>query len=266
MELVAGYTGAFIIGLILGLMGGGGSILTVPLLVYVLGINPVMATAYSLFIVGTTSAFGSVQNYLNNNISFKKALLVALPSFIMVYITRKSIVPALPEYIVQTSAISVTKDVFIMLLFAAIMLLASVSMLIRRPDAPGDTAQNHKVNYYYIVPSVILVGLLTGLVGSGGGFLIIPLLVFFGGLPMKKAVGTSLFIVAVNSLSGFAGDVQNIAVNWVFLLSFTCISIFGIFAGIYCNRFVNGAQLKKAFGYFVLLMALFILTKEVTGF
>jgi len=265
MEAAAGYTGAFIIGLILGLMGGGGSILTVPLLVYVLGINPVIATAYSLFIVGTTSAFGSVQNFINNNISFKKALLVALPSFIMVYITRKNIVPALPEHIIETGTVSITKDVFIMLLFAAIMLLASLSMLAQRTN-DDESAPPKKVNYYYIVPCVILVGFLTGLVGSGGGFLIIPLLVFFGGLHMKKAVGTSLFIVAVNSISGFAGDIQNIAVNWVFLLSFTAVSIFGIFAGIYCNKFINGAQLKKAFGYFVLLMAIFILSKEVIGF
>lgn len=264
MELVAAYAGAFVIGIILGLMGGGGSILTVPLLVYIMIINPVTATAYSLFIVGTTSAFGSLQNYYNNNISVKTGILVALPSFFMVYITRRYIVPALPQNIIELDSLTISKEVFIMVLFGAIMLLAAISMLRRKSD-PEDEGLK-KINYIYVIPCVLLVGFLTGLVGSGGGFLIIPLLVFFAGLPMKKAVGTSLFIVAINSLSGFAGDIQNIQINWIFLLFFTAISVFGIFAGTYLQKFINGAQLKKAFGYFVLIMAIFILSKEVIGF
>ena len=105
-----------------------------------------------------------------------------------------------------------------------------------------------------------------GLVGAGGGFLIIPMLVFFGGLTMKRAVGTSLFIIALNTLTGFTGDMQTINIDWNFLLFFTLISIFGIFAGTYLQRFINEQQLRRGFGWFVLLMAIFILLKELIGF
>lgn len=265
MELIITYFGALIIGLILGLMGGGGSILTVPLLVYGLGIDPVIATGYSLFIVGMTSGFGSIQNYYKDNLSVKGALFIAIPSLITVYITRRYIVPAIPEVIIETENFTLTKDTFIMALFAVMMLLAALSMLTKQ--VKEKKKQQAKPNrYIYILPYIICVGMLTGIVGAGGGFLIIPLLVFFAGLPMKKAVGTSLLIITINSLIGFAGDIQNISVDWAFLLSFTVFSIFGIFAGTYIQRFVNEVQLKKGFGIFILLMACFILTKEFLGF
>lgn len=264
MEVAAGYIGAFIIGLILGLMGGGGSILTVPLLVYVMAINPVTATAYSLFIVGTTSAFGSFQNYLKDNLSVKTGLMVALPSLVTVYLTRLYIVPAIPKVVFSTPTLEITKEIFIMLLFAIIMLVASLSMLRKKS---GDlNKMNNDPGYFYILPFIIAIGLLTGVVGSGGGFLIIPVLIFFAGLPMKKAVGTSLFIIAINSLTGFAGDIQVINIDWTFLLSFTVISIFGIFAGTYLHKHIHGSVLKRCFGWFVLVMALFILSKEIIGY
>lgn len=263
MDAVAGYAGAFAIGLILGLMGGGGSILTVPLLVYVMALNPLTATAYSLFIVGTTSAVGSVQNYFKGNVAVKTGLLIAIPSFIMVYITRRYIVPQLPDVIFRTGSVVLRKEVFIMLLFAIVMALAAYSMLKKRPAPKEEVAQ---LKYIYILPFVIIVGLLMGLVGAGGGFLIIPMLVFFGGLTMRKAVGTSLFIIALNTLTGFLGDIQTMIIDWRFLLTFTLISIFGIFAGTYLQRFINDAQLRKGFGWFVLLMACFILSKEIIGY
>lgn len=264
MEIVTAYTGAFLIGMILGLMGGGGSILTVPLLVYAMGINPVIATAYSLFIVGTTSAFGSAQNYFKDNIALKTGLIIAIPSFLGVYITRRYILPTLPDIVFTTSSYQLQKDTFIMVLFAVIMLMASISMLTRKVAEDDDEPK--KLNYLYILPAVGVIGLLMGLVGAGGGFLIIPMLIFFGGLPMKKAVGTSLFIIAINSLIGFAGDMQTINIEWEFLLSFTVLSVFGIFAGTYLQRFVNGKQLKRGFGWFILLMAAFILSKEIIGY
>jgi len=262
MDIIIAYTGACTIGLILGLMGGGGSILTVPLLVYALALDPVIATAYSLFIVGLTSAFGSIQNYFKDNLSVKAALFIALPSLITVYITRKYIVPAIPDVLINTPGFVLSKDTFIMSLFAIIMLLAAFSMLAKK----AENKEIKKVNYLYILPYIIVIGLLTGVVGAGGGFLIIPLLVFLGGLPMKKAVGTSLLVITINSLTGFTGDLQNIAVDWVFLLSFSFFSIFGIFLGVYLNRFVNEAHLKKGFGVFILIMACFILSKELLGF
>ena len=264
MEIVTAYTGSFLIGLILGLMGGGGSILTVPLLVYVMGFNPVLATAYSLFIVGTTSAFGSAQNYFKDNIAIRTGLIIAIPSFIGVYVTRRYILPHLPEIILSTESHTLYKDTFIMILFAVIMLMASLSMLTHKMTFNEGAPK--KLNYLYILPGVGVIGLFMGLVGAGGGFLIIPMLIFFGGLPMKKAVGTSLFIIAINSLTGFAGDIQTINIDWEFLLSFTVISVFGIFAGTYLHRFVNEKQLKRGFGWFILLMAAFILSKEIISY
>ncbi|MCG2612329.1 sulfite exporter TauE/SafE family protein [Flavobacterium sp. SM15] len=259
---VFGYFGALVIGLILGLTGGGGSILTVPLLVYALGFNPVTATAYSLFIVGTTSAFGATQNFFKGFVDLKKGFLFAIPSFITVYLTRRYIVPALPDTILETSFFSLTKEIFLMVLFAVIMLFAALSMLRKRKEVVINTDSDSKIKFLL---QTIIVGLLIGLVGAGGGFLIIPSLVFFAKLPMRKAVATSLMIIALNSLIGFMGDVQNLTIDWQFLLIFTSISVVGIFIGIYLNKFLNDTQLKKGFGYFVLLMALFILSKELLG-
>lgn len=262
METAIAYTGAFFIGVILGLMGGGGSILTVPLLVYIAGINPVIATAYSLFTVGTTSAVGSVQNYYKKNIDVKTGLIIAIPSFAAVYVTRRFILPALPDTIIETGSFLLSKNTFIMLLFAVIMLIAAISMLTRK--IKHDEDEPEKMNYLVAIPSIAVAGLFMGLVGAGGGFLIIPMLVFFGGLSMRKAVGTSLLIIAINSLTGFIGDIQTINIEWEFLLPFTMISVFGIFAGTYLHRFVNEKQLKRGFGWFVLLMAAFILIKEIS--
>jgi len=256
-----GYFGALVIGLILGLTGGGGSILTVPLLVYALGFNPVTATAYSLFIVGTTSAFGAMQNYRKGFVEVKKGILFAIPSFTAVYFTRKYIVPAIPDVLLQTEYFSVTKEMFLMVLFAVIMFFAALSMLKKRRPTVSEESPSTLI---FIIQTII-VGLLIGLVGAGGGFLIIPSLVFFAKLPIRKAVATSLLIIALNSLIGFTGDIQNLDIDWHFLLVFTSISVVGIFIGIYLNKFLNDAQLKKGFGYFVLLMALFILSKELLG-
>lgn len=258
MELF-GYFGALCIGLILGLTGGGGSILTVPILVYVMLIDPIIATAYSLFIVGTTSAFGAVQNYRKGLVDIKKGFLFAIPSFIAVYITRRFLVPLIPDTIVEQPFL-LTKSTFLMVFFAVIMVLAAISMLKKKKEVV-ETAGNIAIST--LLFQTFTIGIIIGLVGAGGGFLIIPSLVLFAKLPMKKAVGTSLFIIAMNSLIGFLGDVQTITIDWKFLSSFTGISIIGIFIGIYLNKYVNESQLKKGFAYFVLFMATFILVKEL---
>lgn len=260
MEVVAGYCGAFIIGLTLGLMGSGGSILTVPLLVYLFCLDPVIATAYSLFVVGTTSAVGAIKNHLDGNLAYKTGLLIAVPSFLAVYATRRYIVTQLPEAF-NFGDFTVTRHVFIMVLFAVVMILAAASMLFRRIDDSGAGKRNR--NMIIILAYVIFTGVIMGLVGAGGGFLIIPMLIYFGGLSMKKAVGTSLFIITLNALTGFIGDVQHIIIDWPFLLPFTTISVFGIFAGTYLHKYITGQQLKRGFGIFVLAMAAFILTKEL---
>ncbi len=262
---VIGYIFAVIIGLILGLMGGGGSIITVPVLVYIMALNPVTATAYSLFIVGTTSAFGTIQNLKNKLVDIKTSLMFALPSLVGVYLSRKYVIPAIPETLLTVGEFELHKGMFLMVLFAIVMLLAAKSMLKTRAEEdilqtkPEATSTEIAISLF----QVFLIGILVGLIGAGGGFLFIPMLVFITKLPMKTAVATSLFIIAINSLIGFIGDIGSTEIDWPFLLKFSFFSIIGIFLGIYLNKFINEKQLKKGFGYFVLLMSVVIFVKEL---
>ena len=264
MELnhILGYIGALLVGLVLGLIGGGGSILTVPILVYLIGLNPVTATAYSLFVVGSTSLFGAIQNFRNKMVDVKTAIVFAIPAFIAVYLTRRYLVPAIPESIFTIFDFEVTKNIFIMMFFAIIMLLASFSMIKSRKNISPEN-QDISYNFPLIFIEGIVVGVLTGIVGAGGGFLIIPALVILAKLPMKLAVGTSLIIISAKSLIGFLGDIQNLAIDWNFLLTFTVISIIGILIGVYLTKFISGKKLKKGFGWFTLLMAIYIIYKEL---
>ena len=264
MEIVEilGYIGALLIGLVLGLIGGGGSILTVPILVYALSLNPVIGTAYSLFVVGATSLVGAVKNIMKGMVDIKTAIIFAIPAFIAVYLTRAFLIPAIPEELFTVGDFMITKNLAIMLFFAIIMLLASVSM-IRNKRKETDEEAEITYNYPLIIIEGIVVGTITGIVGAGGGFLIIPALELLAKLPMKKAVATSLLIIAVKSLIGFIGDVQNLEIDWPFLLIFTGISIVGIFIGIWLNKFIDGKKLKKGFGWFVLVMGIYIIYKEL---
>jgi len=257
---ILGYLGALFIGIILGITGGGGSIVTVPILVYVISLNPIIATAYSLFIVGTTAAFGTIQNFKKNLVVPKTALQFAIPSLIGVYLTRKFIVPNLPDTLLYFGSLKLTKETFLMLLFATVMFLAAYSMLKTKKEV-----ENIKVNIknkYVVFLQLFFVGILIGLIGAGGGFLIIPALIQLAKLPIKKAIGTSLFIITINSLVGFLGDVQNSIIDWSFLLTFTAISVIGIFIGLYIQQFINEKYLKKLFGIFVLVMSVVIFYKE----
>ena len=253
------YFCALLIGIVLGLTGGGGSILTVPVLVYILNFNPIIASSYSLFIVGMTSLFGTLINFKKGNIVLKTGLLFAIPSLISVYITRKYIVHTIPEILIQNSYFTITKDLFLMVLFAVVMFFAALSLL----KTPTSEVVENKKNLLIIIIQIFCVGILIGLIGAGGGFLIIPALVHFAKLPIKKAIGTSLLIIACNSLIGFSGDVQNINPDWYFLFKFASFAMTGIFIGIYLSRFFNERSLKKIFGWFVLTMAVLILTKEI---
>ena len=267
MELfeILGFAGALLIGIVLGLIGGGGSILTVPVLVYLMHINPVTATAYSLFVVGVSSTVGALKNIQKGLVDFKTAIVFSIPAFIAVYGTRKYLLPAIPEVLFEVGDFTVTKDIGIMVFFAFIMLLASVSMIRGRcKNCDDDTAQV-EYNFPMIILEGLVVGVLTGIVGAGGGFLIIPALVMLAKLPMKKAVATSLLIIAIKSLIGFLGDVQNLAIDWKLLLSFTALSVIGIFLGIWLSNFIKGSNLKKSFGWFVVVMGLYILYKELLG-
>ena len=256
-----GFVGALVIGTVLGLTGGGGSILTVPVLVYLLSVNPVTATAYSLFIVGSTALVGTIRNAQKGMIEYKVGIVFAIPSFISVFLTRKLIVPSIPEVVLNLDSFIITKDMLVMIFFAVIMLAASISMLRERNEAVLN--KDVHFNYPLIIIEGLVIGLLTGLVGAGGGFLIIPALVLFANLPIKKAVATSLMIIAIKSLIGFLGDIGNIDIAWDFLLTFAGLSMIGIILGIYLNNFIDGKKLKKGFGWFVLATAIYILLKEL---
>ncbi|MFD1095611.1 sulfite exporter TauE/SafE family protein [Salegentibacter chungangensis] len=269
MELleILGYAGALMIGLVLGLIGGGGSILTVPVMVYLLALNPVTATAYSLFVVGSASLVGAGKNLQKGLVGFKTALAFAIPAVLSVYSTRRFIVPAIPEEIISFNGFTLTRDIGIMLFFAILMLAASFSMIVDKEKllaSKPSQEEKKETNLALLIPLGLLTGLITGLVGAGGGFIIIPILVILAGLPMKKAVGTSLLIIAINSLLGFLGDLGHLKVDWLFLLAFTALSVIGIFLGVYLSKFVNGHKLKKAFGWFVLVMGIYIIYKELT--
>ena len=257
---ILGYIGALIVGLVLGLIGGGGSILTVPLLVYLLGYNPVLATAYSLFVVGTSSMVGTYQKHKKGLVDFRTGLAFSFPSFIAVYLTRRYLVPGIPDTFVSIADYTLTKDMGIMLFFAIIMLLAAVSMI--KKGKNEDTSSTSQPYYKTFIQGLII-GTITGIIGAGGGFLYVPALVIWANIPMKKAVGTSLVIITINSLIGFIGDVQTLDIEWAFLLIFTGISILGIILGVFFSKFVSSRKLKKSFGVFVLLMAIYIMYKEL---
>ena len=264
MEIL-GYIASLIIGISLGLIGGGGSILTVPVLVYLFGIEPILATAYSLFIVGTTSLIGTVPKFKQGMINMKTAIIFGIPSIVAVFTTRKFIVPAIPRVVFNLGEFEVTKSLLMMMLFAVLMVIASISMIRSKEEVDEDEkiVSQQKFNYPLILVEGIVVGVLTGLVGAGGGFLIIPALVILSKLPMKQAVGTSLLIIAAKSLIGFTGDLSHFVMDWKLLIIVTLIAIAGILLGDWMNKKISSEKLKKGFGWFVLVMGIYIIIKEI---
>jgi uncharacterized protein len=259
MEFI-GYLAALLIGVSLGLIGGGGSILTVPILVYLFAVTPEQATSYSLFIVGITAMVGSIRHYKMGNLQIKSALYFAFPSIVSLLFIRKIILPKIPATLFTIANVEVTKSIFIMLVFAVLMVVASVSMIIKTIENIAP----QKVNYIRLSIIGFLVGLVTGFLGAGGGFLIIPALIFFAGLPMKQAVGTSLLIIFINSLIGFGGDVINgVELNYKLLSILSAIAIVGMFIGTALSKKIDGEKLKPAFGWFVLVMGIYIIAKEI---
>lgn len=259
MEII-GYVACIFIGIILGILGGGGSILSIPILVYLLHVDAVMASAYSLFIVGTTSLVGAIPKYKDQFVNIKTGILFGIPSIITIFITRKWIVPAIPDVIIQTESFTLTKRILILGVFALLMILASISMINGRNEIENE---NKRFRIILVVIEGMIIGFLTGLVGAGGGFLIIPALVLLTGLKFKTAVGTSLFIIAINSLIGFIGDVLNYTIPWEFLLAITSLAIAGILIGNRISKKISATALRKVFGWFVLVMGCWILVKEL---
>jgi uncharacterized membrane protein YfcA len=262
MEII-GFIASILIGISLGLIGGGGSILTVPVLVYLFSIDAVLATAYSLFIVGLTSAVGSFSYFRKGLVNVKTAIVFGIPSIVAVFFTRALIVPAIPAEVMTVGGFVVTKSILMMVLFAILMIAASYSMIKKdKPRSNADQPEVQRFNYPMILLEGTVVGVLTGLVGAGGGFLIIPALVVLSKLPMKEAVGTSLVIIAAKSLIGFFGEGGETEIDWVFLAKVSAFAIGGIFIGTALSKKIDGAKLKPAFGWFVLVMGIYIIVKE----
>lgn len=263
MEII-GYMASILIGISLGMIGGGGSILTVPVLVYLMGMNPLLATTSSLFIVGTASLAGGVRSFTKNQVDLKAVTEFGIPSIVSIFFTRRYLLPALPDTIFTAGRFAVSKDMFLMVLFAILMIAASTSMIKNRnPEVANQATDKNRQNK--LIPLIFLgliIGVITGLLGAGGGFLIIPALVLFLKLPMKTAVGSSLLIIAINSLFGFLFSLNQFEYNWTIILIFTAMSIAGIFVGSKLADKIPGASLKKGFGWFVLVMGIYIIIKE----
>jgi uncharacterized membrane protein YfcA len=259
MEII-GFILSILIGISLGLIGSGGSILTIPILVYVFHVSPSDATTYSLFVVGVSALAGSINGAKHKLLDYKTALYFGLPSVISVFLMRKFIVPLLPTELLTISNFTLTTDLLIMLVFSVLMILASFSMIQKRKMTEIDSSE---INHNNLIFKGLFVGLLTGFVGVGGGFLIIPALLFTAKLPMKNAVATSLIIIVFNSLIGFLGSSTSTKIEWNFLLLFTAFAVIGIFIGMYLSKKIANEKLKPLFGWFVLLTGIYIIIKEV---
>lgn len=259
-----GFFAAILIGVSLGLVGAGGSILTIPVLVYMIGISPVNATSYSLFIVGVSAFIGGIRYLQNKLICLRTVMFFGFPSVFSIFITRKYLLHAIPEHLITIAGIDISKNAALMILLSILMIFAAYAMM-RKPKAIKVNLEpnSDQYRYFLIVQQGLIVGAFVGLVGAGGGFLIIPALVMLAKLPMKKAVGTSLAIVTLNSTIGFLSDFGVHQFNWKFLLMFSSFAIVGIITGSYLSKFVSGNKLKPTFGWFILVMGVFIIAKEL---
>lgn len=249
----------------MGIMGAGGGIMTVPTLVYVIGVDPILATTYSLFIVGVSSIVGTSHYIRWKLVSYKTAFLFSLHSFIAIFLTRTFILPNIPPTILKVGEWVLTKEVFLLAFFAFIMFFSAYNMISKRHTigAPIGKRVSIRANYPSFLFKTTMAGVVTGLVGAGGGFLIVPALVLLMQLPMKMAIGTSLFVIGINSLLGFFSSLGHQTIDWIFLTYFTVVAIVGIFLGTFISRFLPAHHLKATFGWFILLMSSFILIKEL---
>lgn len=267
IEIIA-YILFVLIGFTMGLIGGGGSILGVPVLVYVLHYNAEIATGYSLFIVGLSALIGSIAFVKRRDISFEAIIQFAIPSTATVFCVRKFIIPGLPDVFLTIGTFEITKQLVIMLVFSVLILFSSISMIKKGKNRNmKELMWDEFYKMPFRIPALIFlgvaVGFLSGFVGAGGGFMIIPVLIIFARVPMKKAIGTSLCIIAINSIIGFTGNIGSITIDWVFLSIVSGLSIIGILIGTYTGKFISGKKLKPAFGYFTLCVGTFIILKEL---
>lgn len=251
---------AILVGITLGMIGSGGSILTVPILVYILGINPVLATTYSLLIIGTTSIVGASRGIYNKTVDFGKVLYFGLPSMITVFLVRTFILPLIPDEFVIAGFV-LHQERVLMVLFALVMIVSAVPM-IKANKASSILPQCDHV--FFIILQGVLVGFVTGVVGAGGGFLIIPVLINSFGLTLKRAVSTSLVLISINSMIGILGDIEKFhEFDWKLILGYILLSVTGLFIGFKITNRIENTVLKKGFGILILGLSIFILFQEL---
>lgn len=266
MLTIIGYLAAVMMGGVLGLMGGGGSILTVPILIYLFGLSPLVATGYSLLIVGLSALLGVVTHWRNGKVEVRKGLSFALPAMLGVTLMRSWILPALPEVIWHSGALQLSRDQLILGLFALAMLLAAKSMIAPGAAKEKEVQTTQEAQLPQLLGLGFATGLFAGLVGAGGGFIIVPVLMAFAGMSIHQAIGTSLLIISLQSLSGFGASLMvHPQVNWLLLVSFSALAAVGVQLGSRLAEKVPASRLKPAFGWFVLAMGCFILINTSLG-
>ena len=248
-------------GSILSLLGAGGSILTMPVLVYLFSIPAVEATSYSLLIVGMTALMGSVGYFRQGTIDIKTAIIFGIPSILGVLLARHYLLPSIPNEF--ELGILITKDFLIMFVFSVLMILAAL-MMMKKNQNKNHNQDVPKNKFFLVVLEGLVVGGVTGFVGAGGGFLIIPALVLLAGLEMKIAVGTSLIIIALKSIIGFGGDlISGFQTNWLFVLYVMVATFIGVIVGNSLSKKFTGDQLKKYFGIMVLVIGFYIVAEQI---
>ncbi|WP_316817588.1 sulfite exporter TauE/SafE family protein [Pedobacter nyackensis] len=264
MELI-GYLACASIGISLGLIGAGGSILMVPVLVFLFDMPPILATSYSLFVVGITSFFAATGKFRKGDVLIGSALAFGLTSMIVVVAIRHFIIPVMPKSFGHLGNAPVSYDLLCIVLFACLMILAAIVMINkgRKDDVENIPANG---NLLSTIPYALLVGIVTGFLGAGGGFMLIPVMTLLLGMDIKKAVGTSLAVIALNSLSGFVNDLDHVDINWKFLLIISAIALVGSVAGARLADRINSKRLKACFGWFILILGILIITREGYNF
>lgn len=234
--------------------------LSIPVLVYLFGIEPQLATSYSLLLIGISASSGAYQNIRKKLVAYNAALYYGVPSIIAVYSVRRWVMPNLPKVLFHIGSYTVDKSLYILTILAVVMLIAGYKMITSGPPAEDS---EHEINHLQLAFFAVMIGAFLGLVGAGGGFLMVPALIYFANVPTKKAIGTSLLLVAVNSFIGFLGDMRShVVIDWSFFLAFACFSIVGVFIGQYLAGHIQNNKLKRYFGWFILITAVFIVVKE----
>ena len=261
---ILGYIGATLTGLVLGLLGGGGALLSIPVLVYLFHIEPQVATSYSLILIAVSASSGAYQNIRKNLIDYDAALYYGVPSVISVFVVRRWIIPNLPKVLFTVGNYTVDKNLFILTVLAFVMLAAAYKMITSKNDKGEE--KEYEVDHLRLAFFAVLIGAFLGLVGAGGGFLMVPALMYFANVHTKKAIGTSLLLVSINSFIGFTGDLSShVQIDWPFFFSFLLCSITGVLIGHYLATYINNNKLKRYFGWFILITAVFIIGKEISS-